>query len=181
MNDSTPPSPDRRSFLGKTSSFAMAGGLLAGYGTFFGYAGRYLYPAEPTRLGWMFVTETKRMEVGDSMTYRTPAGAAVVVTRQKEGNSGEDFLALSGTCPHLGCQVHWEPQNDRFFCPCHNGVFTPEGKGIGGPPGDAGQSLPRYPLKVEDGLLYIEVPLGSVASAPGRKGGHDDCLKGGLV
>jgi Rieske Fe-S protein len=55
--------------------------------------------------------------------------------------------------------VHWQAQNNRFFCPCHNGIFTPEGKGIGGPPGDAGQSLPRYPLRIENGLLMIEVPV----------------------
>ena len=96
----------------------------------------------------------------------------------------EAFAALSSVCPHLGCQVHWQPQNDRFFCPCHNGVFAPDGTGIGGPPGDAGQSLPRYPLKLENGLLFIEVDRSEIAMGPGRVleppavpgPGHDPCL-----
>ena len=148
----------------------MAGGLIAGYGTFFGYAGRFLYPAADARTAWMFVTDVASMEPGASLSYRTPGGASVVVTRQAD----DRFLALSSTCPHLGCQVHWEASKERFFCPCHNGTFDKEGKGTGGPPGDAGQSLLQYPLKVENGLLYIEVPVEKVA----RGDGHDPCLAG---
>jgi Rieske Fe-S protein len=82
----------------------------------------------------------------------------VIITRQGEGGEVSDFIALSSTCPHLGCRVHWESPNQRFFCPCHNGTFDPQGRATGGPPKAAGQDLPRYPLKIERGLLYIEVP-----------------------
>ena len=176
VNDSG--TQNRRGFLEAASGLAMAGGLVAGYGTFLAYAGRYLYPADSTKTAWMFVKDIKSMKVGESMPYRMPTGASIVVTRQGEGEDADAFLALSSTCPHLGCQVQWEPQNDRFFCPCHNGVFDPTGKGIGGPPGDAGQSLAHYPLKVTDGLLFIEVPVESVAHKPSD--GHDPCL-GGLA
>ncbi len=164
--------PSRRSFLGAASATAMAGGLVAGYGAFFSVAGRFLYPSAPTRTAWMFVTDVKRFKVGSSMNYRTPSGAAVVVTRQGEG----EFLALSSTCPHLGCQVNWEANNNRFLCPCHNGTFDSTGKGTGGPPGDSEQSLLQFPLRVESGLLYIEVPIERVAVGDG----HDPCLKGTL-
>lgn len=170
MSDDQPPVPSRRGFLGTASTAAMAGGLIAGYGTFFGYAGRFLYPAAPTRTAWMFVTDIASFEVGTSMNYRTPAGASVVITRQGE----ENFLALSSTCPHLGCQVHWQASEERFFCPCHNGTFDKQGKGTGGPPGDAGQSLLKFPLKTVGGLLYVEVPIGRTA----RADGHDPCLRG---
>lgn len=163
---------DRRNFLG---GVAMTGGLVAGYGTFFSFAGRFLYPAKGEPTGWMFVAPVADFKPGEARAFLAPNGARVVIRMQGgpgDGGSG-GFTALSSTCPHLGCQVHWEGYNNRFFCPCHNGVFTPEGKGIGGPPGDAGQSLPVYPLKVEAGLLYIEVPLTSVARA-GE--GKDPCL-----
>jgi hypothetical protein len=88
--------------------------------------------------------------------------------------------------------VHWEAQNERFFCPCHNGTFDAWGVGTGGPPGDAGQSLPRYELKVDGGLLYIAVPKPSFAEkVDGTEGellaevegihapGHDPCLAPG--
>ena len=159
------PKPDgqdginRRGFAGKVGICAMACGLAAGYGGMGAVAARYLFPAKPTARRWMFVAELTRLKPGDSLAYIAPNGAPISIARK--GNSGtlEDFIALSSTCPHLGCQVHWEAPNKRFFCPCHNGVFNPEGKGIGGPPGDAGQSLPRYPLKIENGLLMIEVPV----------------------
>jgi Rieske Fe-S protein len=173
----TPPNPDRRKFLGAASSLAMGGGLVAGYGTFFTYAGRFLYPAKPGETSWMFVTDVAAMKQGDSRRFQTPAGASVVVTRQGAGDQSADFLALSSTCPHLGCQVQWEPHNDRFFCPCHNGVFTPEGEAVEGPPGDAKQWLPRYPLKVEKGMLFIEVP--AAKAARNATPGHDPCLGGG--
>jgi Rieske Fe-S protein len=149
----------RRGFLSRTTSLAMAGGLAAGYGTFGTIAVRYLYPAHPTETGWVFVSDVASMKIGESRVFVTPIGATASIARRADTGTVDDFVALSSTCPHLGCQVHWEPQNHRFFCPCHNGAFDPAGKAIAGPPLDAGQSLPRYPLRIENGLLYIEVPL----------------------
>ncbi|MBI4577262.1 MAG: Rieske 2Fe-2S domain-containing protein, partial [Planctomycetes bacterium] len=83
----------------------------------------------------------------------------------------EDFLALSSTCPHLGCRVHWEVQNRRFFCPCHNGSFDAAGRATGGPPAEAGQSLPRYALRLEGGLLFIELPVETPSGGSRGRGG----------
>ena len=112
-------SDDRRGFLGKASATVMAGGLAAGYGMFAIQAGRFLFPAGRGSAAWQFVATLDQLAVGESMPFETPAGATVVIARQGEGNSAEDFIALSSVCPHLGCQVHWESQNERFFCPCH--------------------------------------------------------------
>jgi Rieske Fe-S protein len=156
MSDPAKPAPGRRDFL---ATAAMTSGLVAAYGTFAAYAGRFLFPARPTPTAWLFVKDVRSLRPGDSLVYRTPSGATVAVARVGERGTDDDFLALSSTCPHLGCQVHWESANRRFFCPCHNGVFDPSGKAISGPPADAGESLLRYPLKVEGGLLYIRVPV----------------------
>jgi nitrite reductase/ring-hydroxylating ferredoxin subunit len=166
----------------------MRVGLAGAYGLFGLLAARFLYPARPRRRAWMFVTQVERFEVGGSLLYRGPSGETVNIARQRREGAADDFIALSSTCPHLGCQVHWEPHRDRFFCPCHNGVFDPTGKAIAGPPGEAGQSLPRYPLRVESGLLYIEMPLETLtADATGEvvdraagihAAGHDPCLAG---
>lgn len=136
----------------------MVGGLAAGYGTCAGYAARFLYPARPTAKVWLFVADLASFAVGASRTYRAPSGQPIVIARRAEAGTADDFLALSSVCPHLGCQVSWEPAHPRFFCPCHNGVFDPTGRATEGPPAKAGQSLARYPVKVESGLLYIEVP-----------------------
>lgn len=153
---------DRRRFLATTTNVVMASGLAAGYGTFVVMAGRFLFVSNDQSTAWHFLATTDDLEVGDSFTYISPSGAQVVVARQSSGSKAEDFVALSSVCPHLGCQVHWEAQNDRFFCPCHNGAFDRQGNPTEGPPASAGQQLTRFPLKVEDGLIFIKAPVESV-------------------
>jgi Rieske Fe-S protein len=205
------PECDRRSFL-SGSTLLMAGGLAAGYGTFFAMAGRYLYPSSRNK-AWLFVANASSFTLGESRPFVSPTGVAVTITCQSKkpeavkpeavnpeaakaqaqsasddstskgvstalagidelSNSGfvpgfvpgfvADFVALSSICPHLGCRVHWESHNERFFCPCHNGAFDSSGKAIAGPPKTANQTLPEYPLKVVDGSLYIEMSIESV-------------------
>ena len=108
-------------------------------------------------------------------------------TSLADGTSGtaEDFIALSSTCPHLGCQVRWEGQNNRYFCPCHNGTFDARARQREDRLSTPGLSLPRYALTVQQGLLYIQVPaeqlsierragLVTITSPIGP--GHDPCL-----
>jgi len=160
---------DRRGFLRTASSTAMAGGLVASYGTMGVLAGKFLFPAETHQVGWQYVATIDQLRPGESLHYVAPTGAKVVVARQGEGNTAEDFIALSSVCPHLGCKVHWESVHDRFFCPCHNGAFDRQGAPIEGPPKAGNQSLTRFPLQVEGNLLYIEVPLNPLPAAVGRE------------
>ena len=189
-SETTLSEPERRRFLSGASRAAMAVGIAGGYGSLGLIAGRFLYPASTENLLWQYVTTVERMKVGDSFVYRGPSGETISITRQGRGTGADDFIALSSTCPHLGCQVHWEGQNERYFCPCHNGTFDASGVGTGGPPGDAGQSLPRYDLRVETGLLYIAVPTPSFAATEKEPEllaevegihapGHDPCLAPG--
>ena len=178
------PKSDRRDFIAAASSVAMAGGLAAGYGVFGTVAGRYLYPNEAGTKDWVFVTEIDRLKVGESLVFRAPAGASATIARRGQQGTAADFVALSSICPHLGCQVHWQGDRNRFFCPCHNGIFDATGKATGGPPAEAGQSLLPYPLKVESGLLFMEVSLEELAGGepwieepePAYGPGHDPCL-----
>jgi Rieske Fe-S protein len=151
--------PDRRTALSLVSSAVMACGLAGGYGAFAAIAGRFLYPSHARKMAWVFVGEATSIKVNDVFHFQTPIGQQVTITRRKNEGKAEDFLALSPTCPHLGCQVHWEEQNNRFFCPCHNGAFDPAGKATAGPPADGGQSLPTFPLRLDNGLVFIEVPV----------------------
>jgi Rieske Fe-S protein len=137
----------------------MGLGLISGYGMFAAIAARYLFPARPEPKGWLFAARLSSLKPGVSLEYTSPAGERLLITRQGERDTAEDFIALSATCPHLGCRVHWEAAHSRFFCPCHNGTFDQTGVATGGPPLAARQSLPRYDLRVENGLLYILVPL----------------------
>lgn len=148
----------RRTWLSRCSSAVMGMGLTLGYGMFGTVIAFFLYPAKATTRTWQFLADLGSFEIGKSVTYEAPAGQKIVVTRLADKGTPEDFVALSSICPHLGCQVHWESNNDRFFCPCHNGAFDKEGRPTSGPPKDSNKELPRYPLKVDRGMLFIEVP-----------------------
>ncbi len=148
------PEGGRRRLLRQVSSAAMFGGLAAGYGYCGSIGARYVYPRERAKTR-LYVTDVASVAVGESIAYRTPSGAHVAITRRGAGEA--DFIALSSTCPHLGCQVHWEANNNRYFCPCHNGVFDADGTPTAGPPKADGTPLLRYSLATESGLLFIEL------------------------
>ena len=152
----------RRDFLGSASVAVMAGGLTTGYGLFAVHAGRFLFPAGKAKTAWQYVASLEKIGSNESLSFTTPAGAKILVARQGDGDTADQFIALSSVCPHLGCAVHWESENDRFFCPCHNGVFDAAGKATAGPPAAARQELKQFSLKVENGQLYIEVPTESI-------------------
>ena len=66
--------------------------------------------------------------------------------------SGDDILALSATCSHLGCNVNYDEATGGFKCPCHSGAYDAAGKNIDGPPP---RPLARLDAKVEEGKLMI--------------------------
>ena len=179
--------PSRRTTVGALT-VGLAGSLALAYGGLAAVLGRFLFPAGRFPRHWLFVEGTAGFRHGEAIAYELPDGQPVTITRLAESGTADDFLALSSTCPHLGCRVQWQGQHKRFFCPCHNGVFTPQGEAVSGPPADAGQRLPQFPLKVENELLFIEVPTNDLTAAhdatkplrrdtrPPSRPGHDPCL-----
>ena len=65
---------------------------------------------------------------------------------------GENILAFSATCSHLGCNVNYDEQTGQFKCPCHAGMYDATGKNISGPPP---RPLTRLEAKIEDGKLMV--------------------------
>jgi Rieske Fe-S protein len=47
---------------------------------------------------------------------------------------GDHVKALSATCTHLGCQVRWDNEGQKFRCPCHGGAYDAHGRVVEGPP-----------------------------------------------
>lgn len=54
----------------------------------------------------------------------------VYVTKQPDGK----FQIFTSRCPHQGCTVTYQPDSQRFFCPCHDGYFNKSGEQVEGPP-----------------------------------------------
>jgi menaquinol-cytochrome c reductase iron-sulfur subunit len=67
--------------------------------------------------------------------------------------TGGKIKALSAICPHLGCTVPWDAGRNAFVCPCHGGVFSPDGACTAGPPR---RSLDSLETKVAGGKLMVK-------------------------
>ena len=67
-------------------------------------------------------------------------------------DDGQNYVAMSNICTHLGCRVRWIANQEEFFCPCHNGVFDKDGNVVSGPPP---RPLDRYETDIQDGVLFI--------------------------
>ena len=52
-----------------------------------------------------------------------------------------------------------------FMCPCHGGVYYPDGRVAAGPPPDP---LPRYPVRVRNGQVEVEVSAVPSSPQPGQ-------------
>lgn len=63
------------------------------------------------------------------------------------------FLALYRVCTHLGCIVHWEEEQQRFWCPCHAGVFNMKGEVLAGPPP---RPLDLFPVEIVEGEIIVD-------------------------
>lgn len=46
----------------------------------------------------------------------------------------QDVAARSLLCTHTGCTVAWDEGRQRYFCPCHQGVYDADGAVLSGPP-----------------------------------------------
>jgi nitrite reductase/ring-hydroxylating ferredoxin subunit len=70
--------------------------------------------------------------VGDTHLFRYPTDADPAVLLRA---SDSDIVAFSQKCTHLGCVVYFQPDENRWHCPCHEGNFEPTtGAVISGPP-----------------------------------------------
>lgn len=56
-------------------------------------------------------------------------GEKVGAYRDEEG----EIYLVSAKCPHLGCQLEWNPDEKCFECPCHGSRFDHMGHCVDGP------------------------------------------------
>jgi Rieske Fe-S protein len=83
--------------------------------------------------------------VGGTHLFRYPTDRdPAVLLRVSEG----EVVAFSQKCTHLGCVVFFEPDEDRWHCPCHEGNFaTLTGEPVSGPPS---RPLGRIDVEIRD-------------------------------
>ena len=90
------------------------------------------------------------LAVGEPHLFRYPGDddPAILVRL-----TATDVVAFSQKCTHLGCVVYYEPDEQRWHCPCHEGNFDAStGAVVSGPPT---RPLGRIDVEVrDDGMIW---------------------------
>lgn len=126
-----------------------------------------VYLLVPPRLrrqsDWVDAGDISPLEPGNpvEMTFRRNRVDGWKVTSEKSTAwvvklSDNRVVAYAPQCTHLGCAYHWDDEKDEFICPCHNSVFSLEGKVLEGP---APRPLDRFQSRIEKSHLMLG-PLG---------------------
>jgi len=87
-----------------------------------------------------------RFEPGTVAAF--PAGKFYLVRLE-----GGGFLALARECTHLGCTVPWNPEENRFVCPCHSSAFDIHGDVLDQP---APRALDYYAVRIENRIVKVD-------------------------
>jgi menaquinol-cytochrome c reductase iron-sulfur subunit len=96
------------------------------------------------------VTTTQGIgEVGKTTVYMRALNPSIDTGPRPEG---EQFVAISSRCMHLGCPVRWTSAASRFICPCHGGVYDFTGSVSGGPPV---RPLDHFYNRVRNGVVEV--------------------------
>ena len=155
-----PPGSDRRSFL---AGLLAAGGAAVGALLAVPLVRFALYPvlARTTEKSWSDIGKV------DEFQNLTAPVQKLVTIEQRDGwrktikqqpvyvtkNPQGAIIVLSAVCTHLGCSVRWVDAQNKFVCPCHGGMFSEDGKLLGGPPP---RGLDQLETKIEDGTLKTQ-------------------------
>ncbi|MGF1490578.1 MAG: ubiquinol-cytochrome c reductase iron-sulfur subunit [Prochloraceae cyanobacterium] len=75
----------------------------------------------------------------------------VIVVRNPET---EAIVALNSVCPHKGCNVEWDAEDNNLECPCHDSEFALDGKVLEGP---AKEDLAVYEVKQEEDSILVKI------------------------
>lgn len=100
---------------------------------------------------WHRVASEDEIKEGEAFPV-TLAGAAIALYRL-EGS----LYAIGNICPHQGDVLLSDGfvDGDKIECPMHQSCFDIRTGKVLGPP--AQQDVPVYPVKVEDGAVFVHV------------------------
>lgn len=123
-------------------------------------AGGALLGVAAARTSWALLQPLKslassgKFKLKDAENYKPGTAEYITAARVWVVNPGDGkLLALSQTCPHLGCRVPFCESSGRFECPCHGSTYNIGGEYIKGP---APRGMDRFPILVENGGSFVD-------------------------
>ena len=81
------------------------------------------------RIGRLSVPKLADLEPGEGALVEEGDGRTVAAYRAPSGQ----VHAVTPTCTHLGCTVHWNDAENSWDCPCHGSRFGLDGAVLAGP------------------------------------------------
>ena len=102
--------------------------------------------------GFQAIGTVEQLEDNGQLLAEQAAAQPVLVVR-----TDGSLSAVNPTCPHRGCTVAWQQQQQVFSCPCHGSEFDAQGQLMSEP---ATQSLPSYPVKTQGDRVLVKSQSG---------------------
>jgi Rieske Fe-S protein len=90
---------------------------------------------------------------GGQVKHFTAPGIVGFVSQQ-----GDELVAVSGACTHLGCLLQANEPQGRLDCPCHRTAFGYGGAVLFSQLPDQPAPLPKLPVRRRDGAVEVLVP-----------------------
>ena len=106
---------------------------------------------------WINVAQVSELQGNSPISRKIPIehvdGWAATIQQQSVFVLPKTNQVLSAICPHEGCEVFFEANNNRFSCPCHESHFAADGSRIQGP---ARRGLDKLNSRIENNTLQIQ-------------------------
>jgi cytochrome b6-f complex iron-sulfur subunit len=100
---------------------------------------------------------SRRFKAGRPGEYPDDTATFIDEVRLFIVRKGNNYRAVSGICPHLGCTVNAVPGKLPFVCPCHGSHFDENGAVVSGP---SPRGLTWYDVTLsKDGRLVIDMDM----------------------
>jgi len=136
---------DRRKLIKSILVFIPFSSAFTG---FIGIGIRFITPVKHATERRIFTIHLDELEINATRVFQDLRGKDLMLVRTSE----REVKAISTTCTHLGCSVHWQPEKMEFYCPCHQGRFDKNGNVIAGPPP---RPLDSYRVELEGDNVFI--------------------------
>jgi Rieske Fe-S protein len=94
---------------------------------------------------------------GKDVRFAVPTADGATIDKNNDviiARVGGSIFALDLTCPHQNTAIRWSARENRFECPKHHSMYSPEGLFI---EGRATRSLDRFPIRLDGNQVIVDV------------------------
>ena len=94
---------------------------------------------------------------GGDKSYPIPASDGVEIDKDNDviiARTGRKVYAFALACPHQNTALRWHASDNRFQCPKHKSIYTPDGIFV---EGRATRSMDRYAVKHVGNTIVVDI------------------------